>query len=61
MGYRSSVHATGAMRRRTCGIAYFVTHGDYRFRYGKAMHSTRLCPPRLGHIDLPVFALIGVA
>ena len=34
VGYRSSVHATGAVSPRTSGIAYFVARGDYRFCHG---------------------------
>jgi hypothetical protein len=34
VGYRSYVHATGAVSPRTSGIAYLEAHGDYRFCYG---------------------------
>ena len=34
VGYRSSVHATGAVSPSTSGIAYLVADGDYRFSYG---------------------------
>jgi len=34
VGYRSFVHATGAMCPCTSGIAEFVAHGDYRLGYG---------------------------
>ena len=34
VGYRSSVHATGAVSPRTSGIAYFTACGDYRLSHG---------------------------
>ena len=61
VGYRSSVHATGAVSPRTSGIAYLVAHGDYRFCYGQAMHPTRLCAFRHSHADVSVCTIIGLA
>jgi hypothetical protein len=34
VGYRSYVHATGAVSPLASGIAYFTACGDYRFLYG---------------------------
>ena len=61
VGYRSSVHATGAVSPRTSGIAYFVACGDYRFCYGQAMHPTRLCAFRHSHADVSVCEILGLA